>query len=149
MKILNLTTPLTEQAIKSAYREFVKKNHPDLFKNDKNKDLATKKFKRGTEAYNYLLEHWEDINKIHTTNQSNRTDSNTEHKQTYERDDSCFRAFNKHTYYTNTDNTNNTSTNNTPTIYKPQEKHTKKKTYKEFMDIYNSVFKDVDYKNVR
>ncbi len=127
MKILNLATPLTEQAIKLAYREFVKKNHPDLYKNDKNKDLATEKFKKGTEAYNYLLEHWEDINKIHTTNQSDRTDSNTEHKQTYERDDSCFRAFSKETY-------------RQETRQQPIQKYKEREPFIKFDDLYNEVF---------
>lgn len=133
MKILNLTTPLTEQAIKSAYRKFVKGNHPDLFKNDKNKDLATEKFKKGTEAYNYLLEHWEDINKIYTTNQSNRTDSNTEHKQTYERD------YSKETHK---------QEKQTKTEPKPKQAPKPKPTYRKFEDLYNEVFKDVKYENM-
>lgn len=133
MKILNLTTPLTEQAIKSAYRKFVKKNHPDLFKNDKNKDLATEKFKKGTEAYNYLLEHWEDINKIYTTNQSNKTDSNTEHKQTYERD------YSKETHK---------QEKQTKTEPKPKQTPKPKPTYRKFEDLYNEVFKDVKYENM-
>ncbi len=62
MKILKLTTPLAEQKIKSAYRQFVKLNHPDLFKLEENKKLATAKFKIATDAYEYLLKHWQTIN---------------------------------------------------------------------------------------
>lgn len=62
LQILNLTPPLAEQEIKSAYRQFVKSNHPDLFKLEENKKLAAAKFKIATVAYEYLLKHWKDIN---------------------------------------------------------------------------------------
>ena len=62
MKIFNLTLPISEQEIKSAYRQFVKLNHPDLFKLEENKKLATAKFKIATDAYEYLLKHWQTIN---------------------------------------------------------------------------------------
>lgn len=71
MKILNLTPPISEQEIKSAYRQFVKLNHPDLFKLEENKKLATAKFKIATNAYEYLLKHWKNINTKNTTNSDN------------------------------------------------------------------------------
>ena len=61
MKLLNLTIPLTEQKIKFAYRSFVKSNHPDLFKNEENKKLATEKFKIATKAYEYLIKYLKNI----------------------------------------------------------------------------------------
>ena len=68
IKILKLTTPLAEQKIKSAYRQFVKLNHPDLFKLEENKKLAAAKFKIATDAYEYLLKHWKNINTKNTAN---------------------------------------------------------------------------------
>ena len=68
MRMLNLTSPLTEKQIKSAYRQFVKSNHPDLFTLDENKKLATAKFKIATEAYEYLIKYWKNINSPNTQN---------------------------------------------------------------------------------
>lgn len=63
LKILNLKPPLTEDKIKQAYRELVKKNHPDLFESEKNKKLASKKFKLITIAYEYILSNYKSYNK--------------------------------------------------------------------------------------
>lgn len=51
-KILNVNKNATEQEIKQSYRKLALKWHPD--KNIENKELATKKFKEITEAYQIL-----------------------------------------------------------------------------------------------
>ncbi len=84
MKILDLTTPLAEQKIKSAYRNFVKSNHPDLFKLEENKKLATVKFKFATDAYEYLLKHWKIINSPNTASYTDTFYKFTSHKENFE-----------------------------------------------------------------
>ena len=84
MRILNLTTPLAEQKIKSAYRNFVKSNHPDLFQLEENKKLATAKFKIATDAYEYLLKHWKSINFPNTANCTDTFYKFTSYKENFE-----------------------------------------------------------------
>lgn len=70
-KILNIEEKYTLENLKNAYREAVKNNHPDKFKNPINKKLATEKMKLINEAYEYLKEH---VDK-QSNNYNNKTDS--------------------------------------------------------------------------
>lgn len=56
LKILGLDYDADIDTIKKAYRELVKIHHPDLFKNPKNKEKASKNFKIIKKAYDYLIE---------------------------------------------------------------------------------------------
>lgn len=56
-KILKIASLYTIASLKTSYKEAVKNNHPDKFKNPTNKKLATEKMKLINEAYEYLKEH--------------------------------------------------------------------------------------------
>lgn len=51
MKVLDLTPPLTAEALKARYKELVKRHHPDANNGDKE---AEERFKRINHAYNTL-----------------------------------------------------------------------------------------------
>lgn len=55
LAVLDLQHPCDRQAIKSQYRELVKKYHPDV---NKGSPLAEEAFKNITMAYSYLIEHY-------------------------------------------------------------------------------------------
>ena len=167
MDILKLTLPLTEQSIKSAYRKFVKTNHPDLFKSSENKELATKKFKKGTEAYEYLLKHYESINSTDNNNNSNSTNNTDNNNNTSssgnkyskgartKEEEEWFNSdewkerhkewenFNPHEW-----EQNHYKYSKTKQTHKKQDKPKRKQNNKDFKEIYNKVFKDVKYENL-
>lgn len=53
-KVLNILGCYDEDTLKKAFRNAVKENHPDKFKNPINKKLATEKMKIINEAYEFL-----------------------------------------------------------------------------------------------
>ena len=54
-KTLGLSPGATEEEIKAAYRELVKKYHPDKYQNNPLADLAQEKLQEVNEAYDYLM----------------------------------------------------------------------------------------------
>ncbi len=56
LAVLNLEHPTDRTNIRKQYKLLVKKHHPDVNRGNKNSEEA---FKRVTEAYNYLIEHYE------------------------------------------------------------------------------------------
>lgn len=53
IEFLKVESPVTEESIKKAFRNFCKKYHPDVYKNENADEI----FKRGKIAFDYLLEH--------------------------------------------------------------------------------------------
>lgn len=164
MKTLNLSVPLDRQSIKSAYRNFVKKNHPDFFKTAENKDLASRKFKEGTKAQEYLLNYYTKINT--DMQQTSTCQDNGSSNSAYESDDfnSTFTFCDEdgvvHTFgkrnkkYNNTNNgtqshtgsktQSNTEAKHGNQKYTETEVHnTRQPDMKVFNEIYERVFKDV------
>lgn len=54
-EVLGVSKNSTEDEIKSAYRELVKKYHPDKYQNNPLADLAQEKLQEVNEAYDYLM----------------------------------------------------------------------------------------------
>lgn len=54
-KTLGLSPGATEEEIKAAYRELVKKYHPDKYQDNPLADLAQEKLQEVNEAYDYLM----------------------------------------------------------------------------------------------
>ncbi|MFV0518067.1 MAG: J domain-containing protein [Aminipila sp.] len=54
-EVLGVRQNASEQEIKSAYRELVKKYHPDKYQNNPLSDLAEEKLQEVNEAYDYLM----------------------------------------------------------------------------------------------
>ena len=54
LSMMDMDYPFTAAALKTRYRELVKKNHPDVNKGDK---LAEERFKKITECYHLLSNH--------------------------------------------------------------------------------------------
>ncbi len=92
LKILGLKEPFTEQELKSAYKKLVKKHHPDMFTNPRDKEKATKNFKKIQSAYEYLQKYGfgksnsytktKDSDKDTTTNENKTNDENDIHDET-------------------------------------------------------------------
>ncbi len=60
-EILGVRHGATKEEIRDAYRELIKKYHPDKFRDNPDmKNLAEEKVKEINEAYNYLLDHVDD-----------------------------------------------------------------------------------------
>lgn len=53
LELLKVEPPVTEESIKKAFRNFCKKYHPDVYKNENAGEI----FKGGKIAFDYLLEH--------------------------------------------------------------------------------------------
>ena len=53
LELLKVDPPVTEESIKKAFRNFCKKYHPDVYKNENAGEI----FKGGKIAFDYLLEH--------------------------------------------------------------------------------------------
>jgi len=54
-EVLGVRQNASEEEIKSAYRELVKKYHPDKYQNNPLADLAEEKLQEVNEAYDYLM----------------------------------------------------------------------------------------------
>lgn len=54
-EVLGVSQNASEDEIKSAYRELVKKYHPDKYQNNPLADLAQEKLQEVNEAYDYLI----------------------------------------------------------------------------------------------
>jgi len=54
-EVLGVRQNASEEEIKSAYRELVKKYHPDKYQNNPLADLAEEKLQEVSEAYDYLM----------------------------------------------------------------------------------------------
>ena len=54
-EILGISRNASEEEIKKAYKELVKKYHPDMHQNNPLSELAEEKFKEIQEAYEYLI----------------------------------------------------------------------------------------------
>ncbi|MGI6065636.1 MAG: DnaJ domain-containing protein [Bacillota bacterium] len=80
-EILGVRENATKEEIRDAYRELVKKYHPDKYRDNPLSDLAEEKMKEINEAYNYLMNH---VQNPHNGSQSyqshqgyqNRSESN-------------------------------------------------------------------------
>lgn len=72
-KILGIKQGADEETIKKAYRELVKKYHPDQYANNPLSELASEKLKEINEAYDML------INKKSASNNSNNSYNKTEY----------------------------------------------------------------------
>jgi|UniRef100_A0A7V3RE09 molecular chaperone DnaJ len=60
-EVLGVRHGATKEEIRDAYRELIKKYHPDKFRDNPDmKNLAEEKVKEINEAYNYLLDHQDD-----------------------------------------------------------------------------------------
>lgn len=60
-EVLGVSKNATKEEIRDAYRELIKKYHPDKFRNNPDmKALAEEKIKEVNEAYKYLLDHFDD-----------------------------------------------------------------------------------------
>ena len=155
MKTLNLSVPLDEQSIKSAYRNFVKKNHPDFFKTAENKDLASRKFKEGTKAQEYLLKYYTKINadmqqtSTHQDSASSNTyeDSNTDSTFTFCDEDGVVHTFGKRNKkYNGTNNkaqSHKGAKNRNQKYTKTEIHNTRQPDMKVFNEIYERIFRDV------
>ena len=53
-EVLGVSPNASEEEIKAAYRELVKKYHPDKYQNNPLADLAEEKLREVNEAYEYL-----------------------------------------------------------------------------------------------
>ena len=56
-EVLGVPQGASEEEIKAAYRELVKKYHPDKYQNNPLADLAEEKLREVNEAYEYLEKH--------------------------------------------------------------------------------------------
>ena len=56
-EVLGVSPNASEEEIKAAYRELVKKYHPDKYQNNPLADLAEEKLREVNEAYEYLEKH--------------------------------------------------------------------------------------------
>lgn len=54
-EVLGIKENATDEEIKAAYRELVKKYHPDKYQNNPLADLAEEKLREVNEAYDYLM----------------------------------------------------------------------------------------------
>lgn len=54
-EVLGINENATDEEIKAAYRELVKKYHPDKYQNNPLADLAEEKLREVNEAYDYLM----------------------------------------------------------------------------------------------
>ena len=68
-EVLGVSENATEEQIRTAYRELVKKYHPDAYANNPLADLASEKLKEINEAYDYLEKN--SFNKTTNTNNVN------------------------------------------------------------------------------
>lgn len=84
INILSVKSPITEENIKSAFRLFVKKYHPDM-----NKDRDTSEmFKKGKIALDYMLEHIKEYN-THEDTQTKHTQNKFSYDNTRKTHKTC------------------------------------------------------------
>lgn len=88
-RVLKITGVYDEETLKKAFREAVKQNHPDLFKNPINKKLATEKMKIINEAYDFL--------KNNIDRQPKPQNNDDFYKKSYEKKDSYRENYHKQT----------------------------------------------------
>lgn len=71
-KILGIVDKYDEKSLKQAFYDAVKTNHPDKFKKNQNKELATKKMKLINEAYDFLKLHINEQNDYSNSNENSQ-----------------------------------------------------------------------------
>lgn len=93
-KILGIVDKYDEKSLKQAFYDAVKKNHPDKFKKNQNKELATKKMKLINEAYDFLKLHINEQNNFSNSNESSQkqeSDNNSEDNYTRKSDTAVYK----------------------------------------------------------
>lgn len=76
LAFLKVESPVTEESIKKAFRNFCKKYHPDVYKNENAGEI----FKSGKTAFDYLLEH---VHKYRPQPKSSDTKRKNENRNMY------------------------------------------------------------------
>lgn len=77
-EVLGVPQGASEDEIKHAYRELVKKYHPDQYVNNPLKDLAEEKLKEINEAYDYLMKNNNNSNYEYSENSYDSSSYNNE-----------------------------------------------------------------------
>ena len=77
-EVLGIKENATEEEIRAAYRELVKKYHPDKYQDNPLADLAEEKLREVNEAYDMLMKN---INNQNTYQSYNANNSNTDYMQ--------------------------------------------------------------------
>ncbi|MGN1152957.1 MAG: J domain-containing protein [Candidatus Gastranaerophilaceae bacterium] len=93
-KLLELNDGFTLDDLKRSYKRQVKRNHPDLFKTEKEKIKANRKMQKLNEAYQVLLEQLRNAEISLATADSNQSqnlsenvDCEPKHEETFEPDE--------------------------------------------------------------
>ncbi|KPU43603.1 chaperone protein DnaJ [Oxobacter pfennigii] len=76
-EVLGINQGASEDEIKRAYRELVKKYHPDQYRDNPLSKLAEEKLKEINEAYDYLIKNKGTFHESHDNNSTNGGYSNT------------------------------------------------------------------------
>ncbi|MDW8800701.1 DnaJ domain-containing protein [Clostridium sp. A1-XYC3] len=85
-EVLEVRKTASKDEIKKAYRELVKKYHPDQYGNNPLRDLAEDKLKELNEAYDYLMSNAPESSQYNSYGNSSQNSYNSNSYQTIEMD---------------------------------------------------------------
>ncbi len=88
-EVLGIREGASVEEIKKAYKELVKKYHPDQYQNNPLSDLAEEKLKEINQAYDYLINQHQENGKRYSSEQRNST--NSSYYQDYGSDNNLYR----------------------------------------------------------